>query len=116
MSTADSSLSLHEACYRGDLARVRELMESGEDPNAPANPHEREWISSAGSSPRPLNCVAMAWKMTDTHLEIAKLLIERGAIVDDSVLSDHMVESEGHPVNFALEAILRAAQPPPTSR
>ena len=47
----------------------------GADPNGDAAPGDRwEWISAAGSHPRPLHCVAIAWQYTPEHEEIAKLL------------------------------------------
>jgi hypothetical protein len=32
--------------------------------------NEREWISCAGGSPKPLNYVAIAWTMTEKQVEI----------------------------------------------
>ena len=78
-------MSLHEACYQGRLEVVRELLAQGADPNGPAAAGERVWISCAGSRPKPLNCVAIAWEVTENHLHIARLLIEHGATVDDSL-------------------------------
>ena len=103
-------MSLHEACYQGRVDVVAQLLASGADPNSPADPTEREWISYAGSSPRPLNCVAIAWRMTDTHVEIAKLLIEHGAVVEDSVFRDHSIEMTGAPADSALRQLLEAAR------
>lgn len=103
-------MSLHEACYQGRVEVVAQLLASGADPNGPADPTERQWISCAGASPKPLNCVAIAWTMTATHVEIARLLIEHGAVVDDSVLSDHTIEMVGSKEDFALRQVLVAAR------
>jgi ankyrin repeat protein len=103
-------MSLHEACYHGQVDIVAQLLASGVDPNEPADPTEREWISSAGSSPRPLNCVAIAWTMTENHVEIARLLIEHGAVVDDSVLLDHTIEMVGGTADSALRRLLEASR------
>jgi len=103
-------MNLHEACYQGRVDVVIQLLEGGADPNEPADPATREWISCAGRHPRPLNCVAIAWTMTENHLEIARLLIEHGAIVDDSVLEDHGLESAGGAADGALRRILEAAR------
>lgn len=103
-------MSLHEACYQGRVEVVAELLASGADPNEPADPTEREWMSCAGSSPKPLNCVAIAWTMTENHVEIARLLIEHGAVVDDSALSDHTIEMVGSAAESALLRLLEAAR------
>jgi ankyrin repeat protein len=102
-------MSLHEACYQGRLEVVRELLAQGADPNGPAAAGEREWISCAGSRPKPLNCVAIAWEVTENHLHIARLLIEHGATVDDSVLQDHRIEMADGPHDWPLYRILEAA-------
>jgi hypothetical protein len=47
--------------------------------------------------------------MTENHVEIAKLLIGLGAVVDDSVLRDHTIEMEGGTADFALRNVLEAA-------
>jgi hypothetical protein len=86
------------------------LLASGANPNDPADANDREWISCAGNRPRPLNCVAIAWAITDEHLKIAALLIEHGALVDDSVLQDHTVEMVGIIHDHALHRILKAAE------
>jgi hypothetical protein len=88
---------------------VLRLLASGADPNAPADASERGWISCAGNRPRSINCVAIAWAMTANHVEIAKLLIEYGAVVDDSVLDDHAIEMVMCPSDSALRRILEAA-------
>lgn len=103
------SRSLHEACYQGDVESVRAHLEAGADPNAPADPAEREWISAAGPCPRPLHCVALAWGgVTERHLEIARLLLERGARVDDTVIRDHTIEMVGHANDMAFRRLLGA--------
>ena len=103
-------ISLHEACYQGRVQVVAQLLASGADPNEPADPTEREWISCAGASPKPLNCVAIAWTMTENHVEIARLLIEHGAVVDDSVLRDHTIEMVGSTADSALRQVFDAAR------
>jgi ankyrin repeat protein len=110
MGQVHDRMSLHEACYQGRIDVVAQLLASGADTNEPADPTEREWISCSGSRPRPLNCVAIAWAMTENHVEIAKLLIEHGAVVDDSVLRDHTIEMVGGTTDSALRRILEAAR------
>jgi hypothetical protein len=110
MEQGQDGLSLHEACYQGRIDVVARLLANGADPNEPAAASGREWISCAGSRPKPLNCVAIAWTMTDHHVAIAKLLIEQGAVVDDTVLDDHLVESMAGPADAALRAVLEAAR------
>ena len=102
-------MNLHEACYQGRLDVVAQLLANGADPNEPADPTAREWISCSRNRPRPLNCVAMAWAMTENHVEIARLLIEHGAVVDDSVLRDHTIEMEGGTADLALRRLLETA-------
>jgi hypothetical protein len=53
--------------------------------------------------------------MTENHVEIARLLIEHGAVVDDSVLDDHDIEASSPPwmvgtTDSALRRILEAAR------
>lgn len=102
----DDQMSLHEACYQGPLEIVAALLAGGADPNEPADAGARAWVSCSGARPRPLNCVAIAWAITANHLEIAKLLIAHGAIVDQSVLKDHNVEMVGGQHDRALQRIL----------
>jgi ankyrin repeat protein len=102
-------MNLHEACYQGRVDAVAQLLARGADPNEPADPTEREWITCAGNSPKPLNCVAIAWTMTENHVEIARLLIEHGAVVDDSVLRDHIIEMVGGTADSALRRLLESA-------
>ena len=103
-------MSLHEACYQGRLDVVAELLRNGADPNAPAALSGREWISCAGSHPRPLNCVAIAWTLTEDHVEIARLLIAHGAVVDDSVLHDHTIEMVGSSADATFRYLVEAAR------
>jgi ankyrin repeat protein len=109
MGQGHDGTSLHEACYQGRLDVVAQLLANGADLNEPADPTARGWISCAGNRPRPLNCVAIAWTMTENHVEIARLLIEHGAVVDDSVLRDHTIEMEGGTADFALRSVLETA-------
>ena len=102
------AMSLHEACYQGRVDIVAHLLASGADPNAPAAPSSREWTSSAGGLPKPLNCVAIAAHMTTDHVEIARLLIEHGATVEESVLTDHTIEMTGEAPDMALRRLLEA--------
>jgi len=53
--------------------------------------------------------VAIAWAVTENHVEIARLLIEHGAVVDDSVLRDHTIEMEGGAADLALRRLLETA-------
>lgn len=103
-------MNLHEACYQGRLDIVTQLLQDGADPNAPAAPSGREWISCAGSHPRPLNCVALAWTLTEDHVEIARLLIAHGAVVDDSVLHDHTIEMVGSSADSKFHDLVEAAR------
>jgi hypothetical protein len=58
--------------------------------------------------------------MTEDHVEIARLLIEHGAVVDDSVLEDHTIEAAdlftetpamvGGTTDSVLRRILEAAR------
>jgi hypothetical protein len=48
--------------------------------------------------------------MTENHVEIARLLVEHGAVVDDSVLRDHTIESVGGTADAALRRLLEAAR------
>lgn len=107
MTTRTPAQSIHEACFAGDLRSVRELLAAGVDPDMRAEPGGRTWISSAGADPRPLNCVAIARAVTEAHVEIARLLISHGAVVDDTVFQDHAVESTGSQHDAALETVLR---------
>ena len=114
MGSEREDMSLHEACYQGRIDVVKELLASGANPNASSDPTGREWISCAGSRPRPLNCVAIAWEMTEDHVEIARLLIAHGAVVDETVLEDHTIEMVLSPPDFALRRILKAARSRPS--
>lgn len=107
------TFSLHGACYVGRLDAVNALLEAGADPNAEA-PDDQGWISAAPHA-KPLHCVAIAWEYTPAHAEIARLLISRGATVEDTVLDDYWIETtltdEAIAVGVALgidEADLRA--------
>lgn len=110
MSDTGDHMSLHEACYQGRLDVVAKLLANGADPHEPADASEREWISCAGGRPRPLNCVAIAWRMTEDHVKIATLLIDHGAVVDDSVLRDHTLEMVGDDIDQELHRVLIKAR------
>ena len=109
VADSNAPLSLHMACYRGRLSRVRELLDQGADPNAPANPDEHAWVSCDGKTPRPLNCVAIAHSLTEDHVEIARLLIARGGRVDHTVRRDREVEMLDRKIDRALQQVLLAA-------
>jgi ankyrin repeat protein len=88
------SFTLRDACYVGNVEAVRALLEMGADPDM-TDPDDDgwEWISAAGKTPTPLHCVAIAWTHVPEHLEIIRLLIERGAVVADTVLQDYWIET-----------------------
>lgn len=88
---------------------MRELLARGADPNGAAEAGGRAWVSCAGASPKPLNCVAIAWGLTENHVEIARLLIEHGAVVDESVRQDHAVESAGGENDRAFVRVISGA-------
>jgi len=89
-----ASWSLHEACYAGKLDAVKALLDMGADPNGNAAEDDAwEWISAAGPHPRPLHCAAIAWEHLPEHAEIVKLLVERGAKIEESVLQDYWIET-----------------------
>jgi hypothetical protein len=48
--------------------------------------------------------------MTENHVEIARLLLEHGAILDDSVLRDHTIEMVGSNGDLALRRLLESAR------
>ena len=106
-----SSTSLHRAVYNGELQRVRELVDSGVDVNARAQPGEG-WITTLGERPRPLNCCAIAWTLTEDHLKIARLLLDRGAVVDDSVRNDWLIEATLAEIWGRLYVLLGSAADP----
>ena len=88
------SWSLHEACYTGRLDAVTALLELGADPNANAAAGDHwAWISCGGEHPRPLNCVAIAWAHKPEHVSIVKLLLGRGAVIEDTVIRDYWIET-----------------------
>lgn len=106
-------MNLHDACYEGRIDVVAKLLAGGADPNEPAAPSGREWISCAGQHPKPLNCVAIAWTMTEHHIEIARLLIKHGAVVDGTVLDDFTCEraSIDGAADVAFARLLEAERP-----
>ena len=89
----NDSQEIHRAAYEGDLNKVRELLKKGVDPNLPHDndyDHGYTWISG----PSPLNKICIAWGLTNKHIEIAKLLIDYGAEVNDSHVIDFEIESD----------------------
>lgn len=99
-------MSLHEACYEGLVEVVRGLLRDGSDPNALAMPGARAWVSSEGPAPRPLNCVAIAWALGPEHVAVARLLLEHGAVVTESVLRDLAAEGVGSDAERDLHDLL----------
>lgn len=110
MTRKNDDTTLHEACYQGWREQVERLLAAGADPNERAVAGAGEWISSAGPHPRPLNCVAIAWALSEAHVEIARLLIAHGAVVDESVLCDHSLEAVGSEHDRALRGLLERAR------
>jgi hypothetical protein len=53
--------------------------------------------------------------LTDGHVEIARMLINHGASVDDTVVRDHEVEMMLTPQGKALRSLLLAAVAEPLS-
>ena len=104
--------ALHRAVYDGDLERVRELVDGGADVTARAREGEG-WITAMGACPRPLNCCAIAFTLTEQHLAIARLLIDHGAVVDESVYRDYLAESDGTELWSRLYVLLGKAATPP---
>ena len=41
----------------------------------------------------PLHCVAIAWTHVPEHVEIIRLLVERGAVIAETVLEDFWIET-----------------------
>jgi len=56
-----------------------------------------------------LNCVAIAWSITKAHVEIAQLLIDHGASVDETVIRDHEAEMVFSAEDMLLRQVFRAA-------
>lgn len=87
------SFTLREACYAGNVEAVRALLDMGADPNMAKPDDDGEWFSAAGKTPTPLHCVAIAWTYVPQHVEIIRLLVERGAVIADTVLTDYWIET-----------------------
>ena len=102
-------MNLHEACKTESMSWP-DCLPTERTQNAPADPTGREWTSCAGASPKPLNCVAIAWTMTEDHVAIARMLIEHGAVVDETVLRDHTLEMVGSSADSALRELLESAR------
>jgi ankyrin repeat protein len=99
--------SLHEACYAGRLDAVTALLDAGADPNGNAGDDDHwQWISAAGPHPRPLHCVAIAWEHKPEHAAIVKLLRAKGAVVEDTVLTDYWIETTLTDAAIAVGAAL----------
>lgn len=98
------NMTLYEAAFIGDLARVKELLAKGTDPNQP-----RGGLGK-GSWFKPLGAVVGAAHPHD--VEIARLLLEHGA---DPHARDHHLNSSifrdlGHQVISARELREESAQ------
>jgi hypothetical protein len=48
--------------------------------------------------------------MTEDHVAIARMLIEHGAVVDETVLRDHTLEMVGSSADSALRELLESAR------
>ncbi len=88
------SFTLRDACYVGNLEAVRALLAMGADASM-TGPDEdgHAWISCGGDTPTPLHCVAIAWAHVPEHVEIIRLLVEHGAVIEETVLEDYWVET-----------------------
>jgi ankyrin repeat protein len=87
----DASWDLHQAAYLGRLDVVTRLLAEGADPNAHHDPSETGWVCG----PTPLNKAIAAWAVTEAHVAIVALLLDRGARVDETHFSDHRADSMG---------------------
>lgn len=88
------SFTLRDACYVGKVEAVRALLEMGADPDTTAPDDDGyAWISAGGKTPTPLHCVAIAWAHVPGHVEIIRLLVDRGAVIADTVLQDYWIET-----------------------
>ena len=76
-------MDIHQAAYVGDVEVVKGLLKGGIDPNCSHGP-DTNWVSGT----TPLNKVCIAWALTTSHIEVARLLIAYGAVVDDPRFSD----------------------------
>jgi ankyrin repeat protein len=94
-----------EAIGKNDIDTVKILLEKGEDPNMDNN-----WHSFCCVSP-------LAYAIQCDHLEIAKLLIEHGASVLDSICEESDMSSSMSSAVFfgrknAVEMLFDAGHPP----
>lgn len=88
------SLTLRDACYVGNVEAVRTLLEMGVDPDMTLRDDDGfEWVSAGGKTPTPLHCVALAWTHVPEHVENVRLLVERDAVIGDTVLQDYWIET-----------------------
>jgi hypothetical protein len=97
----DPSWDLHEAAYFGRLDVAQRLLDSGVDPNTP-HQDGRGWICGKTA----LSKVICAWHVSAAHVEIAKLLLSRGARVDASHLTDWGADATGSPEDLEILALL----------
>jgi hypothetical protein len=88
------SFTLRDACYVGNLEAVRALLDMGVDASTTARDDDGyHWVSLGGATPTPLHCVAIAWAHVPAHVEIIRLLVERGAVITETVIRDYWVET-----------------------
>jgi uncharacterized protein len=95
---ARGSAALHGACYWGQVASTRFLLERGADPNAPTR--------DSFLQIRPLGCAVATADVPnpsddeETVLELVRLLVERGADVNgrrrDGLTALHSAAYRGH--------------------
>ena len=107
MGQRHDAMSLHEACYRGRVDVVAQRLANGADPNEPADPIAREWISCGGSRPRPLNCVATAWAMTENHVGVYSSMTKLKELERDTAALSEEELSEFRRWNAECDARVR---------
>ena len=94
-------MDVHQASYEGNVEVVKSLLQQGVDPNC-----SHESNPNRISGPTPLNKICIAWTLTPAHIEIAKMLIRHGAVVDDSHFEDWKAEESLDEIWGQLKQIL----------